>query len=51
MKTKNNIILTNTQINHKIRRIALQILESNIYESKIILAGISKNGFLIARLK
>ncbi|MGB0897370.1 MAG: phosphoribosyltransferase family protein [Flavobacteriaceae bacterium] len=48
MKTDNNIILTNTQINHKIRRIALQILESNVDESKIILAGISKNGFLIA---
>lgn len=48
MKTQNNIILTNTQIDHKIRRIALQILESNIDESKIVLAGISKNGFLIA---
>ena len=48
MKTENNIILTNTQINHKIRRIALQILESNIDEPEIILAGISKNGFLIA---
>lgn len=48
MKTENNIILTNTQINHKIRRIALQILESNIDEKKIVLAGISKNGFLIA---
>lgn len=48
MKTENNIILTNTQINHKIRRIALQILESNIKEQQIILAGISKNGFLIA---
>ena len=49
MKTDNNIILNNTQINHKIRRIALQILESNIDEPKIILAGISKNGFLIAK--
>ena len=48
MKTKNNIILNNTQINHKIRRIALQILESNIHEKEIVLAGISKNGFLIA---
>jgi pyrimidine operon attenuation protein/uracil phosphoribosyltransferase len=48
MKTKNNIILNNTQINHKIRRIALQILESNINEEEIVLAGISKNGFLIA---
>ena len=48
MKTENNIILTNTQINHKIRRIALQILESNINEQQIVLAGISKSGFLIA---
>ncbi|MGB1268614.1 MAG: phosphoribosyltransferase family protein [Flavobacteriaceae bacterium] len=48
MKTENNIILTNTQIHHKIRRIALQILESNIDEKNIVLAGISKNGFLIA---
>ena len=48
MKTENNIILTNTQIAHKIRRIALQILESNIDEPQIVLAGISKNGFLIA---
>jgi pyrimidine operon attenuation protein/uracil phosphoribosyltransferase len=48
MKTKNNIILNNTQINHKIRRIALQILESNIDEKEIVLAGISKNGILIA---
>jgi pyrimidine operon attenuation protein / uracil phosphoribosyltransferase len=48
MKTENNIILNNSQINNKIRRIALQILESNIDEEKIVLAGISKNGFLIA---
>lgn len=48
MKAENNIILTNIQINHKIRRIALQILESNIDEQKIVLAGISKNGYLIA---
>jgi pyrimidine operon attenuation protein/uracil phosphoribosyltransferase len=48
MKTENNIILNNTQINHKIRRIALQILESNIDERQIVLAGISKNGFIIA---
>ena len=36
MKTKNNIILDNNQINHKIRRIALQILESNINEQEIL---------------
>tara|TARA_B110001454_G_C12672755_1_gene414464 strand:+ start:214 stop:717 length:504 start_codon:yes stop_codon:yes gene_type:complete len=49
MKTENNIILTNSQINYKIRRIALQILESNIDEEQIVLAGISNNGFLIAK--
>jgi len=49
MKTENNIILTDTQINHKIRRIALQILESNINEQQIVLAGISKHGFIIAK--
>jgi len=41
-------ILTDTQIEHKIRRIALQILESNSDASKIILAGIAKNGYIIA---
>ncbi len=49
MKTENNIILNNIQVNNKIRRIALQILESNINEDEIVLAGISSNGFLIAQ--
>lgn len=44
-----SIILTNEQINHKIRRIAYQILESNINETEIIIAGISKNGFIFAK--
>ncbi len=47
-----NIILNNDQIQHKIRRIAYQIFESNVDESHIILAGISKSGFIFAqRLK
>ena len=46
------IILNQTQINHRIRRIAYQIYESNVNESEIILAGIVKNGFELAqRLK
>lgn len=48
MKTSNNIILTHTQINNKLRRIALQILESNVNEEQIVLAGISKNGHIMA---
>lgn len=47
-----NIILTNDQIQHKIRRIAYQIFESNVDEEHIILAGIAKRGFVFAqRLK
>lgn len=46
---KNTIILTNEQINHKIRRIAYQILEVNSNEKEIILAGITGNGFLLAK--
>jgi pyrimidine operon attenuation protein/uracil phosphoribosyltransferase len=47
-----NIILNNEQIQHKIKRIAYQIYESNVDESEIILAGIAKSGFVFAnRLK
>jgi len=46
---KHSIILTNEQINHKIRRIAYQILESNSNEKEIVLAGIAKNGFIFAK--
>ena len=45
---KKNIILNNEQINQKIARIAHQIIESNIDEKEIIIAGIEKNGFIIA---
>ena len=44
-----SIILSNQQINHKIKRIAFQIYENNIDEELIILAGISKNGFVFAQ--
>jgi pyrimidine operon attenuation protein/uracil phosphoribosyltransferase len=44
-----SIILSNQQINHTIKRIAFEIYENNIYESSIILAGISKNGFIFAQ--
>lgn len=43
-----SIILTNEQINHKIKRIAFQIYENNASEKKIIVAGIAKNGYLFA---
>ena len=41
-------ILDNHQINKKIKRISLQIVECNIEENEIILVGIEKNGCLLA---
>lgn len=45
----NNIILNHTEINHKIRRIAFQIYESNIDETEVVLAGIDSNGYILAK--
>lgn len=48
MSTSNNIILNNTEIEQKTRRIAFQIYENNSNESEIIIAGIAENGFHFA---
>ena len=42
-------ILDYQSIKKKIRRISLQILESNIDQDEIIIAGIDVNGFVIAK--
>jgi pyrimidine operon attenuation protein/uracil phosphoribosyltransferase len=44
-----NTILSHQQIQHKIRRIAYQILESNVSEEEIILAGITGGGMEFAK--
>ena len=44
-----NIILDNSDVENKIQRIGLEILEDNLDESKITLFGISDNGNLIAQ--
>lgn len=44
-----SIILTNTEIQHKIKRIAFQIYENNSNQKEVIIAGIAKNGFLLAK--
>lgn len=49
MKKQEVLILDNVQINHKIKRIAYQIYESNVDEEKIVLAGILKSGFELAK--
>lgn len=49
MEAKNNIILNSVQIEQKIKRIAYQIYESNSNEKEIVIAGITLNGFLLAK--
>jgi pyrimidine operon attenuation protein/uracil phosphoribosyltransferase len=43
-----NIILTQAEIDHKIKRIAFQIYETYVDEQEIVLAGIAQNGFILA---
>ena len=42
-------ILNQEEIKHKIIRIAYQIYESSMEENEIIIAGIAKNGFILAQ--
>lgn len=49
MTSEKNIILNHLEIQHKIRRIAYQIYESNVYGDEIILAGIEENGYILAK--
>lgn len=49
MTVMNNVILNHNEINHKIRRIAFQIYESNVNEDEVILAGIDSNGYILAK--
>lgn len=49
MSTTRNTILNHQEIQHKIRRIAYQIYESNVDEKEIILAGIESNGYILAK--
>ena len=44
-----NIILTNQEIEHKIKRIAYQIYETFVDEEEIVIAGIATNGFIFAK--
>ena len=49
MTTEKNTILNHQEIQHKIKRIAYQIYESNVNEEELIIEGIEKNGFLLAK--
>lgn len=43
------VILTQQQIGQKVKRIAFQILENNIEQDAIFIAGISGNGYIFAQ--
>lgn len=43
------VILTQKEIEHKIRRIAWQVYETNVSETEVVIAGIKKNGFQLAQ--
>ncbi len=43
------LILNSKQIEQKINRLAYEIVENNYTEKEIIIAGISKNGYLFAK--
>lgn len=49
MALEQNNILSHDEINHKIKRIAYQIYESNVDEKEVILAGIESNGYILAK--
>ncbi|MFN2261412.1 MAG: phosphoribosyltransferase family protein [Psychroflexus sp.] len=50
MTTERTLILNAEDIRIKIKRIALQIVENSINEKEIVIAGIAKNGFILAKL-
>ena len=49
MSTDRQEILNHQKIQHKIRRIAYQIYESNVEENHLIMAGIADNGYVLAK--
>jgi len=48
MISNKQVILNEREIDHKLRRIAYQIYESNANEIEVVLAGIADNGYLLA---
>ena len=50
MTQDKNLVLTKKQIDQRIQRIAFQIYENNLDENELLLAGVSDNGFILAKL-
>ncbi len=49
MALTKNTILNHKEIEHKIKRIAYQIYETNVDEKEIVIAGIESNGYILAK--
>jgi pyrimidine operon attenuation protein/uracil phosphoribosyltransferase len=49
MTVKKLLVLNKTQIKQKIDRMAYQILEDNLNEKEVVLAGIIDQGYIIAK--
>ena len=47
---KKAIILDEISIDRKIKRLSYEIYERNLNKKKLLLVGIKKNGFLLAKL-
>lgn len=50
MTTQKNLVLEDSQVRHKIRRMAFEIFENNFEEKSIVLAGIEGQGYSLAQL-
>ncbi|MDP4680500.1 MAG: phosphoribosyltransferase family protein [Cyclobacteriaceae bacterium] len=50
MIAEKDLILDKKQIDQKLKRIAYEIYENNISEKKIVLAGISDNGYIMSSI-
>ncbi len=49
-ETDRSLVLTKTQVEQKIRRIAFEIYEHNFKEKMIVIGGIDGQGYLLAQL-
>lgn len=50
MTAQKDLVLEDSQVRHKIRRMAFEIYENNFEEKSIVLAGIEGQGFMLAQL-
>ncbi len=50
MDKEKSLILTEQEVLQKIRRIAYEIYEKNFAEAEMVIAGVTGNGFTIAKI-